>query len=51
LLEAFAGEAMARCKYDYFALIVKKEGYEQIRGIFQETANYKKECKNMGKNS
>ena len=43
LLEAFAGESMARNKYTYFASVAKKEGYEQIGGIFEETANNEKE--------
>ncbi len=43
LLEALAGEAQARCKYDYFASAAKKAGYEQIAAIFQETANNEKE--------
>ena len=43
LLEAFAGESMARNKYTYFASVAKKEGYEQISGIFQETADNEKE--------
>ncbi len=38
LLEAFAGESQARNKYDYFASEAKKEGMEQISGIFEETA-------------
>ena len=43
LWEAFAGESMARNKYDYFASAAKKEGYEQIAGIFQETSLNEKE--------
>ncbi len=39
LREAFAGESMARNKYDAFAKAAKKEGYEQIAGIFLETAD------------
>ncbi|GET28145.1 rubrerythrin [Prolixibacter sp. SD074] len=38
LLKAFAGESQARNRYDMFAKIAKKEGYEQIAAIFQETA-------------
>ena len=38
LLEAFAGESMARNKYDYYASQAKKDGYVQIRDLFQETA-------------
>jgi rubrerythrin len=40
---AFAGESQARNKYDYFASMAKKEGYEQIAAIFQETALNEKE--------
>ena len=43
LLQAFAGESQARNKYDYFASRAKKEGYEQIAAIFQETALNEKE--------
>jgi len=43
LWEAFAGESMARNKYTYFASTAKKEGYEQISAIFQETADNEKE--------
>lgn len=43
LLEAFAGESMARNKYSYFASQAKKEGYVQISKIFEETANNEKE--------
>ena len=38
LMEAFAGESMARNKYTYFASVAKKEGYEQLAAIFEETA-------------
>ncbi|MCL1846138.1 MAG: rubrerythrin family protein [Defluviitaleaceae bacterium] len=38
LREAFAGESMAYSKYTYFASKAKKDGYEQIMGIFEETA-------------
>ncbi len=43
LLKAFAGESQARNRYEFFAKVAKKEGYEQISGIFQETANQEKE--------
>lgn len=43
LLAAFAGESQARNKYTYYANVAKKEGYEQIAGIFQETAENEKE--------
>ncbi len=39
LMAAFAGESQARCKYTYYASVAKKEGYEQIAAIFQETAD------------
>ena len=38
LLKAFAGESQARMRYDYFAKQAKKDGYEQIAAIFEETA-------------
>lgn len=43
LLEAFAGESMARNKYTYFASKAKKDGYVQIAKFFEETANNEKE--------
>ena len=43
LLEAFAGESQARNKYTYFASKAKKEGYEQISAIFQQTADNEQE--------
>ena len=43
LQTAFAGESQARNKYTYFASVAKKEGYEQIAQIFQETADNEKE--------
>jgi len=43
LQEGFAGESMARGKYTYFASVAKKEGYEQIAGIFLESAENEKE--------
>lgn len=43
LMEAFAGESQARNKYTYFASKAKKEGYEQIAAIFQQTADNEKE--------
>lgn len=43
LREAFAGESGARNKYTYFASKAKKEGYEQIAAIFEETADNEKE--------
>ena len=47
LMEAFAGESQARNKYTYFASKAKKEGYEQIAAIFQETADNEKEHAKM----
>ncbi len=43
LAAAFAGESQARNKYLYFASVAKKEGYEQIASIFEDTANNEKE--------
>ena len=43
LLAAFAGESQARNKYTYFASKARKEGYEQIAAIFEETAANEKE--------
>lgn len=43
LMHAFAGESMARNKYTYFSGQAKKDGYEQIAAIFEETANNEKE--------
>ena len=43
LLEAFAGESMARNKYTYFASAAKKAGYEQIAALFLKTADNEKE--------
>lgn len=43
LMKAFAGESQARNKYSYFASKAKKDGYEQIGAIFEETANNEKE--------
>jgi rubrerythrin len=43
LLAAFAGESQARNRYTFAASIAKKEGYEQISGIFLETADNEKE--------
>ena len=40
---AFAGESMARNKYTYFASKARKDGYNQIAAIFEETANNEKE--------
>ena len=43
LMEAFAGESQARNKYTYYASKARKDGYEQIAAIFEETANNEKE--------
>ena len=43
LLKAFAGESQARTRYTFFASVAKKEGYEQIAGVFAETADQEKE--------
>ena len=47
LQAAFAGESQARNKYTYFASVAKKEGFEQIAAIFQETADNEKEHAKM----
>lgn len=47
LMTAFAGESQARNKYTYFASAAKKEGYEQIAAIFEETAGNEKEHAKM----
>ncbi len=43
LMAAFVGESQARNKYTYFASKARKDGYEQIAAIFEETANNEKE--------
>ncbi|MCL5103966.1 MAG: rubrerythrin family protein [Armatimonadetes bacterium] len=43
LLGAFAGESQARNRYTYFASQARKDGFEQIASIFEETANQEKE--------
>jgi len=43
LLDAFAGESMARNKYNYYASKARKDGYEQIALIFEQTAANEKE--------
>ena len=47
LMTAFAGESKARNKYNYYASKAKKEGYEQIAAIFEETAGNEKEHAKM----
>ena len=47
LWAAFAGESQARNKYTYFASKAKKDGYEQIAALFEETANNEKEHAKM----
>ena len=47
LMAAFAGESQARNKYTYFASKARKDGYEQIAEIFEETANQEKEHAKM----
>lgn len=47
LMAAFAGESMARNKYTYYASKAKKEGYQQIAAIFEETAANEKEHAKM----
>lgn len=43
LMDAFAGESQARNKYTYYASKARKDGYEQIAALFQETADNEKE--------
>ncbi|MFQ5906384.1 MAG: rubrerythrin family protein, partial [bacterium] len=43
ILTAFAGESQARNRYTYFATQARKDGLEQIRAVFEETANQEKE--------
>jgi rubrerythrin len=43
LLKSFAGESQARNRYEFFASVAKKEGFEQIAAIFLETASQEKE--------
>lgn len=43
LMEAFAGESQARNKYTFYASKARKDGYEQIAAIFEETASNEKE--------
>ena len=47
LMTAFAGESQARNKYTYFASEARKDGFEQIADIFEETANNEKEHAKM----
>ena len=47
LMAAFAGESQARNKYTYYASAAKKEGYNQIAAIFEETAGNEKEHDTM----
>ena len=47
LMTAFAGESQARNKYTYYASKAKKDSYEQIAAIFEETANNEKEHAKM----
>lgn len=47
LMAAFAGESQARNKYTFYASKAKKDGYEQIAAIFEETANNEKEHAKM----
>lgn len=42
LLEAFAGESMARNKYTWFGIVARKAGYDQIAELFEKTANNEK---------
>ena len=43
VLAAFAGESQARTRYSFFASAARKEGYEQIGSVFQQTSDEEKE--------
>ena len=43
LLAAFAGESQARNRYSFFASVARKEGYEQIAAVFEDTAQNERE--------
>lgn len=47
LMEAFAGESMARNKYTFYASVAKKAGYEQMAELYLETADQEKEHAKM----
>jgi rubrerythrin len=47
LLAAFAGESQARTRYTFFASAARKEGYEQIAAVFEETSDNEKEHAKM----
>lgn len=47
LMDAFAGESMARNKYTYYASVAKKAGYEQMSALYLETADQEKEHAKM----
>lgn len=47
LMQAFAGESMARNKYTYYASKARKDGYQQIAAIFEETAGNEREHAKM----
>ena len=50
LLKAFAGESQAKTRYEFFAGVAKKEGYEQIAAIFPKTALNEKNMPNCSLN-
>lgn len=43
LLKAFAGESQARNRYGFFSSVAKKDGFEQIAALFNETADNERE--------
>ena len=51
LMDAFAGESQARNKYTYYASKARKEGYEQIAALFEETAHTKRNMPSCGSSS
>ena len=51
LMAAFAGESQARNKYTYYASKARKEGYNQIADLFEETAKTRRNTPRFGSNS
>ncbi len=51
LLKSFAGESQARSRYTFFASVAKKEGYEQIAGVFMKLPSRKKSTRRNSSNT
>ena len=51
LLKSFAGESQARSRYTFFASVAKKEGYEQIAGVFMKQPSKRRNTLNVSLNS